>query len=231
MGRGLVEAEDDLRLTNPPSNEALLAALTRDFTEHRFDVRHLVRTIMASAAYQRAAVRVPGAPADGKYYSTYIPRRLPAEVALDAISQATGVSTDFPGYPKGSRALQIADAQVASYFLTAFGRPQRVQTCSCERTEEPNVAQALHLSNGDTINEKLRAAGGTVEKLAAEKLPDEQVLERLYLLAFSRKPSAAERARVSAVLQRFPTGDPTRREVIEDLFSAMLTTREFLFNH
>ncbi len=231
MGRGLVEAEDDLRLTNPPSNEALLTALSEDFVKHGFDVRHLVRTIMTSAAYQRSSVPVPGSPADAKYYSTYIPRRLPAEVLLDAISQVAGVPTAFPGYPAGTRALQLPDSQVASSFLNTFGRPQRVQTCSCERQEEPSVAQALHLSNGDTINEKLRAKGGTVEKLMAEKLTNQALLERIYLLALSRPPTMVERKRVLAAMAQFPPDGPARREAVEDLFSAMLTTKEFLFNH
>jgi hypothetical protein len=231
FGRGLVEAEDDLRLTNPPSNEELMAAVTRDFTENGFDVRRLIRTVMNSATYQRSSTPAPGSPPDEKYYSTYIPRRLPAEALLDAISQVTGVPTDFPGYPKGTRAAQLADSQVASYFLSAFGRPPREQTCSCERQEEPSVAQALHLSNGETINAKLRAPGGTVERLLKEELSDEQLLERLYLLAFSRKPRAEQRRRVLAVLAQFPAGQDGRREVIEDLLSAMLTTKEFLFNH
>lgn len=231
MGRGLVEAEDDLRLTNPPSNEELLSALARDLSGHGFDVRHLIRAIMNSTAYQRDSSPVTGNETDQRFYSRYIPRRLPAEVMLDAISQVTGAPTSFPGYPTGTRALQLPDSQVASYFLTAFGRPQRVQTCSCEREEEPNVAQALHLSNGDTINNKLRAKDGTVAALVKEGLPDEQVVERIYLLALSRKPTLGERNRVLAALRRFPAGEADRREAIEDLFSAVLTTKEFLFNH
>lgn len=236
MGRGLVEAEDDLRLTNPPSNDVLLAALAADFAAPpagrvAFDVKNLVRTIMNSAAYQRSSTPLAGSPPDQKYYSTYIPRRLSAEVLLDVISQVTGVPTEFPGYARGTRALQLADSQVASYFLTAFGRPDRVQTCSCERQEEPSVAQALHLSNGDTINAKLRAAGGTVEALAKERLDDEQVLDRLYVAAFSRKPTSAERARVLGALKQIPPDGTARRDAIEDLLAAMLTTKEFLFNH
>src|SRR5205823_11161644 len=99
---------------------------------------------------------------DNRYYSHYLVRRLPAEVILDAVSQVTGIPTEFPNLPKGTRALQLHDSQVASYFLTAFGRPEREKTCACERQQEPNVAQALHLSNGDTINAKLRAAGGLI---------------------------------------------------------------------
>lgn len=231
MGRGLVEAEDDLRLTNPPSNEELLAAVSQEFVKSGFDLRHLVRTIMSSAAYQRSSVPVAGNAQDQKFYSTYISRRLPAEVMLDAISQVAGVPTEFPGYPRGTRALQLPDSQVNSEFLSAFGRPQRVQTCSCERQEEPSVAQALHLSNGSTINGKLRAAGSVAEKLAAEKLTNEALLDRIYLRALSRKPAGKERERVLAAMRDFPAEGAGRREAIEDLLSAMLTTKEFLFNH
>jgi hypothetical protein len=231
MGRGLVEAEDDLRLTNPPSNEELFAAVTRDFADHGFDLRRLMRAIMTSATYQRSSQPPAGGVADAKYYSAYIPRRLSAEVLLDAISQVTGVPTDFPGYPRGTRALQLPDSQVASYFLTAFGRPERAQTCACERQEEPSVAQALHLSNGETINSKLRAAGGTAERLAKEALAEETLVERLYQLVYARRPNVAERARVLTALKQYPAGPEARREVVEDLLSAMLTTKEFLFNH
>lgn len=228
-GRGLVEAEDDLRLTNPPSNEKLMAAVTKDFTNNGFDIRRLMRNILNSATYQRTSTVPAGAPSDPRYYATYLPRRLPAEVMLDAIAQATSVPTAFPGYPAGTRALQLVDSTVASYFLDAFGRPQRMQTCSCERQEEPSVAQALHLANGDTINSKLRAKGGIVEILAASNLTNEQLLERLYLQCFARKPKAAERERLLSVLRDTPAGE--RRDVIEDLLAAMLTTKEFLFNH
>lgn len=231
MGRGLVEAEDDLRLTNPASNEELLSALARDFTQHGFDVRHLIRAITGSAAYQRASTTPKGTTVDGKYYSTYIPRRLPAEVLLDTLSQVTAIPTEFAGYPRGSRALQLPDSQVGSYFLSVFGRAQRVQTCSCERQEEPNVAQALHLSNGDTINGKLRAPGGFIDTVLRERLSPSQLVERVYLRAFSRKPTDAERERVLTALHDVPTEGPARREALEDLLSAVLTSKEFLFNH
>jgi hypothetical protein len=240
MGRGLVEAEDDLRLTNPPSNEELMDALTAEFVKQGFDVRALIRTIMTSASYQRRSEATPGSEHDQIYYSSYIPRRLPAEVMLDTISQVTGIPTEFAGYPKGTRALQLPDSQVASYFLEAFGRAPREQTCSCERQDEPSVLQALHLTNGDTINNKLRAPAGTVERLLEEGLADEAVIERVYLIAFSRKPTAGESERVLKVLRQYQAeaaaedesaAKQVRREVVEDLFAALLTSKEFLFNH
>ncbi|HMZ22790.1 MAG TPA: DUF1549 domain-containing protein, partial [Blastocatellia bacterium] len=127
MGRGLVEAVDDMRATNPPSNEELLAALTKDFTDHGFDLKHLIRTVMNSAAYQRSSKPNDANKQDERFYSRYIIKRLPAEAMLDAVSQVTGVMTEFPGYPAGIRAMQLPDARVNSYFLTVFGKPPRAE--------------------------------------------------------------------------------------------------------
>ncbi len=235
MGRnpdaeGTAPADREETLT---ANQAPAANITP------YDIKRLIRTIMNSAAYQRSAVPVGLAAKDDRYGSHYVVKRLPAEVILDGLSQVTGMSTDFTGYPKGTRALQLPDSQVASYFLTAFGRPERERTCACERQQEPNVAQALHLSNGDTINQKLRASGGLVEQWAKNNMPDAQVLEQLYLAALCRVPTAAERARALAVLAESrsnPALPPAqqqaaRRMVLEDLFWAVLTDKEFLFNH
>jgi hypothetical protein len=239
MGRGLVEPEDDLRLTNPPSNQELFDALAADFVKSGYDVRHLIRSIMLSAAYQRTATPSGNNGKDDRYYSRYIVRRLPAEVILDALSQVTAVPTDFAGYPKGTRALQLPDSQVASYFLTAFGRPERERTCACERQQEPNVAQALHLSNGDTINMKLRAAGGLIDRLLKTAESNDQILNELYLTALCRPPNEAERNKALAILSegsgapqgKLAAGPEVRRAVLEDLCWAVLTNREFLFNH
>lgn len=231
MGKGLVDPEDDLRLTNPPSNEALFSRLTREFVAWNFDVRRLIRTIALSAAYQRSSVPRPGSPQDERYYSTYLPRRLPAEVLLDAIATVTGIPTEFPGYPKGTRAQQLPDSQVASYFLTTFGRAPRVQTCSCERQEETSVVQALHLANGETINQRLRANGSIAAALAAAPLGAAELLDRAYRVALGRPPTPSEVARITPLLGGLPAGEPARREAIEDLFAALMTTREFLFNH
>jgi hypothetical protein len=238
MGRGLVEAEDDLRLTNPPSNQELLDALAHDFAKNGYDVKRLIRLIMTSAAYQRSAEPVGNGVKDDRYYSRYIVRRLPAEVLLDALSRVTGVPTEFAGYPKGTRALQLRDSQIASYFLTAFGRPERAQTCSCERQQEPSVAQALHLANGDTVNAKLRAPGSIVGQLVKDDASDEEVVKELFLSALSRLPTPTERAKLLPILAETPL-DPlassaakeARRQALEDLYWAVLTDKEFLFNH
>jgi len=235
MGTGLVEPEDDLRLTNPPSNAALLDALAADLIDHEYDLQHLMRTIMNSAAYQRTSKPADGSTMDDRFYSAYVVRRLSAEVILDAYSQVTGVPTQFGGYPGGFRALQLPDSQVGSYFLTAFGRPERIQTCSCERTEDSSVAQTLHIANGETLNGKLRAEKSHMAALAAAGRPPGEVVDELYICALARFPSDAEKENAVTLLEGFgdktDAGATARRESIEDLTWALLTSKEFLFNH
>jgi len=236
MGRGLVDPEDDLRLTNPPSNEALMAALEADMIAHGWDVRHLVRTIMNSAAYQRASTPSDPDTPDTKYYSQYIIKRLKAEVILDAYAGVTQVPTPFPGYPEGTRALQLRDSEVASYFLTAFGRPERKQTCACERTEDANIAQTLHLANGETLNDKLRDDASIAARLVEEGLGDMDVVHRLFLRTLARYPAPEERAEAAAMLREAANGGgedspESRRHAIEDLAWALMSSKEFLFNN
>jgi len=235
MGRGLVEAVDDIRDANPSSNPALLTALTRDFIGHRFDIKHLVRTIMSSTTYQLTSTPTETNAADLKYHSHYIARRLAAEVILDAIGQVTGVREDFPGYP-GRRALQLPDASVDSYFLTTFGRPPRTTAADSERQQEPSITQALHVINGNTINRKLAADRGLIHRLLAENADNRTAVERVYLAALSRYPSAEERrvltrAMEEAEAQHATPAGTARRRVLEDLAWAVLTGKEFLFNH
>lgn len=238
MGRGLVEREDDLRLTNPPSNHELFDALAADFSANGYDVKRLIRLILLSDAYQRSSKPVGANAKDDRFYSRYLPRRLSAEVLLDAMSHVTGVPTEFPGAAKGTRALQLRDSVVTHAFLASFGRPERVQTCSCERQEDATVSQALHLANGETLNQKLSAPRGTIAQLAQDATNDE-VVEELFLSALQRVPTDAERAKLIAELAAAPEDDlapesdwlPARRAAIEDLYWAVLTSEEFLFGH
>jgi hypothetical protein len=245
LGRGLVEAEDDLRQTNPPSNGELLDALAKDFVAHRYDVKQLIRTIMNSATYQRTSRPTPANAADDRFYSRYLLRRLPAEVVLDAYAQVTGVPITFnqlqvgssggttatAAYPPGTRALQLPDALVISQFLDSFGRPERSQPCSCERQQDATVGQALHLNNGKTLNEQLRAKTSRVEQWVKEKVSDAEAVRRIFQLALTRTPTDVEMKRFTALMaEAARDGQTTRREALEDLFWAVLTGREFLFN-
>jgi hypothetical protein len=239
---GIVDPVDDLRLSNPPSNDELLKEATKFVIDHDYDLKSLMRAILQSNTYQASSQPDEASRDDTRYYSHYYPRRLMAEVALDAISQVSAEPTDFaqiefPGadvektafYPKGTRALQLYDSAVASRFLRTFGRNQRAITCECERSNEPSLVQALHISNGDTIRGKLAAKDGKVESLSKSNQPLYRVIEELYLSALSRYPTDDEVAKLLAA-----TGDRAaseRRECVEDLFWAVLSSREFMFNH
>jgi hypothetical protein len=245
LGRGLVEAEDDLRQTNPPTNTELLNALTQDFIEHKFDMKHLMRLILNSATYERSSTPLPENAADDRFYSHHLIRRLPAEVILDAYAQITGVPTPFTqidaegrvnreqysGAPLGTRALQLPDSLVVSPFLDSFGRPLRTQPCACERQEDASVGQALHLNNGQTLNDKLRDPHSLVQKWLDEKVTDEEAIRRLFLLALCRPPQSEEITKFKQLLAEAARDkSASRRETLEDLFWSVLTSREFLFN-
>lgn len=223
---GLVEQVDDLRSSNPPSNPELWKALTGEFVSHGYDLKHVMRLILNSRTYQLSSITEAGNEADRRFYSHYYARRLPAEVMLDAISQATAMPDKFSGYPVGTRAIQLPEPGVSSYFLTLFGRSDRVTACACERTGEVTLPQLLHLQNGDDVLKKIRANDGRVAALV--KNPDDsRVTDELFLAALGRHPSPNETAAVNKGLS---AGDP-REDVYRDLLWALMNTKEFAFNH
>ncbi|MEE2948064.1 MAG: DUF1553 domain-containing protein [Verrucomicrobiota bacterium] len=240
FGRGIVEPVDDLRVSNPASNEPLLEVISAHLVKNRYDLKALMRLILQSETYQRTSEPLPENMEDQKYYSRYYPRRLMAEVLQDAITSVTGISpkynkitladgstegTNF--YRDGTRALQLFDSSVTSYFLKTFGRNEREITCECERSNKPSMVQVLHLSNGDTLNSNLRSDQSCVNVMISES--DEGIIEETYLLCLSRLPSDGERKRLAAMFDNTPKTE--RRAAIEDLFWALMTSREFLFQH
>jgi hypothetical protein len=225
LGVGLVEAVDDMRVTNPPSNPALLDALARDFVAHKFDIKHLIRAIMTSRTYQLSAAPTSHNEKDRQNYARYFPRRLPAEVLSDAVDAATGSPERFGGFPKGTRAIDLPDEAINSYFLDVFGRSQRETACECERSKAPNLAQVLHLMNSPETQNKI--ANGRVGQLINEKKSDEEIARELFLWAFSRMPRADE---LQSVLDYVRTARE-RKPALEDVLWSLLSSKEFLFNH
>jgi hypothetical protein len=243
FGRGLVDPEDDIRETNPATNPELLDALAKDFVASRFDLKHLVRTICKSSTYQLASTPNRYNGADRQSFSRYYPRRLQAEVLLDAVNQVTGSKTAFASLPPTVRAVQLPDNSfnAESYFLTVFGRPESSSACECERSTDASLAQSLHLFNSADVQAKLTADTGRAASLVSEKdaRPDEEKVRELYLWAFARQPDADELKLASQHLARErkgPDGKPlapvaAKRQGYEDLLWALVNTKEFLFNH
>jgi hypothetical protein len=242
MGVGLVEQVDDLRASNPASNEKLLSALAAYTIEKKYDLRQLMRLILTSETYRRSSETLPENREDRRHYSHYFPRRLTAEVLSDAIADVTQVRDKYTEvmladgstektsyYTNDFRALQLYDSTVRSYFLKTFGRNQREITCECERSNQPSLVQALHLSNGDAINDKLSAKDGRLSKMLAENPPPEKLMRDAWMLALSRAPSASEQAELAPMLANAKPDE--KRQVAEDLFWSLLTSREFLFQH
>ncbi len=226
MSRGLVEPEDDMRITNPASNPQLLDALAQHFIKSGFDLKDLVRTICNSNTYQLSAEPNAHNGGDKQSYARYYPKRLNAEVLLDSVDTLCGTQTRFNGLPEGTRAIQLPDTAVNSYFLQVFGKPDGSSACECERTNEANLAQSLHLLNSADVQGKL--AGGRSGALSTDKkATPEQKIEELYLIAFSRKPESPEIAAAKAHLEKFQHS----KAAYEDLLWALLNTKEFLFNH
>jgi hypothetical protein len=238
LGRGLVEPEDDLRETNPASDPELLDALAADFVATGFDVRRLHGTIVRSRVYQlasRAADEATGGTAAG--FAAFRPRRLSAEVLLDAIDRVAGSRTGFANLPAGTPAIALPDNAYtqSSPFLRVFGRPDNASVCECERNDTPSFAQSLHLLNAAGIREKLAAADGFAARAAVDPRPTSALVHELTLAALCREPRPEEvllaGTFVDAPLPAGADRATVRRERFEDLLWALLDTKEFLFNH
>ncbi|MGB7344875.1 MAG: DUF1549 domain-containing protein [Pirellulaceae bacterium] len=242
FGRGLVEQVDDLRLSNPASCEPLLAAAAQHVVDADFDLKQVMRTILRSETYHRSSEPLADNRDEKKYLSRYYPRRLMAEVLLDAIDQTLGTTTSFtevafPGadkqdtdfYGKGTRAIELYDAAVKSYFLKTFGRNPREITCECERSAEPSMVQVLHMSNGDTLNPKLADKDNVMGRMLAENASDVEIIEAIFARALSRKPSADELKSLTSIIAEYkPNERPT---ALQDVAWSVLTNAEFTFNH
>lgn len=223
---GLVEPVDDLRATNPPSNRELWQAMLSEFRSSNYNVKHVMRLILNSRAYQLASDTKPSNATETRFYSHYYARRLPAEVMLDAISHSTDVPDSFQGYPVGVRAIQLPGPQIDSYFLSLFGRSDRVTACACERNGDVTLPQLLHLQNGDSITNKLNDGQGRLQRLLEKEPDNNKVIDELFLTTFNRLPRDEERATVTKALE-----GAERREIFQDLFWALLNSKEFAFNH
>lgn len=241
FNRGLVEPEDDMRETNPPVNPELLDALAKSFIESGFDLKKLVRTIATSSTYQLSAIPNSHNAGDKQNFSRYYPKRLSAEVLFDAINTVTKSEASWANLPAGTRAVQLPDNSYnsSSYFLQVFGRPDSASACSCERSQDASLAQSLHLLNSKDIQAKLTAEKGRAAVLAADdKRPDEAKVNELYLWAFSRQVESSEATTAKEHIEKKVTKAPdadakkkAKREAYEDIVWALVSSKEFLFNH
>lgn len=229
FGRGLVDPEDDMRVTNPASNPELLDSLASHFRDNKFDLRDLMRTICNSNVYQMSSLPNEWNQNDKQNFSRYYPKRLNAEVLLDSIDQLTGTKSSFSGLPSGTRAVELPDNGFSSYFLTVFGRPESASACECERSSEANLAQSLHLLNSSEIQGKLTNGAGSAARLNKDATRgNEAKLRELYLLAFAREPNSQE---TEIALKHIAKNEKDVKRAYEDIVWALINTKEFLFNH
>jgi hypothetical protein len=226
FNRGIIEPVDDIRTTNPPINPELLAALTKDFVDSKFDVRRLMRTIVLSRTYQRSGVPNATNTHDDANFSRAVPRRMPAEALLDSLVQATGVAETIIGAPAGFNAAQLPDPQVESEFLSLFGKPSRAEACECERESGSNMLQALTFINGKSIIGKVSAPNGLPAQLVNKKLNDDQAVRQLYLATLARPATDKERELGEKFITSYESKD--RLQAVQDLMWALLNSRDFM---
>lgn len=227
FGRGLVHEVDDMRETNPPSNPELLDALAREFRDHKLDVKHIIKLIVQSQTYQLSSDPTDDNRNDRQNFARYYGRRLPSEVAHDAVELVTGFKTRFGNMSDEARAIDLPHERFGSYFLDTFDRPKRVSGCECERSTSATLSQVLLLANSDELEQKLQSGNARIAKMFADKRTTYQMVEELYLAAFSRYPTPQEIFTTAGYIDR----DPDRRKGVEDVLWSILNSREFLFNH
>lgn len=227
FGRGLVDEVDDVRVSNPASNEPLLEKLGEQFAAYDFDFKKLVRDICNSRTYQFSTEVNETNETDLTNFSHSQLRRMRAEVLLDVISSITETENKFRGLPVGARATQIADGNTSTYFLTTFGRASRETVCSCEVKMEPNLSQALHLINGDAVHAKIQQ-GNLIGRLLEAGQTPEQILAEIYLRSVAREPTERDR---QLLADELAVEGADVKTTLEDIFWAVLNSQEFLFNH
>jgi hypothetical protein len=227
LGRGLVDPVDDMRETNPPSNPELLDALAQDFIKHKFDVKHVLRTICNSRTYQLSSVPNDYNRHDRQNYARYYGKRLIAEVFLDAVDQVCGTRTQFNKMSRQARAVDLPHEGFGSYFLDVFDRPPRSSACECARSTGASLSQVLHLANSPDVENKIADENGRVAKLAKAKTPPKKAIEELYLAALARLPNADEQKQALDYLAK----QKDLRRGLEDVLWALINSKEFMFSH
>ena len=228
MGRGIVHPVDDFRVSNPPTNEALLDALAKDFVAHGYDLKHLIATVMRSRLYQLSSIPNGRNVADTRNYSRWYRRQPAGEVLLDAVSDVTGVPEALPGLAPGSRAVQAWNWRMDSDFLDAFGRPNASADPPCERGRESSIVQALHLMNSRGLMAKIAHPSGRAAALSGSQKSPEEIVTELYLAAYARPPTAGE---LSVAVGAFSAEGATRKSATEDILWALMNSAEFVLNH
>jgi hypothetical protein len=238
FGRGIVDPLDDMRVTNPPSNPELLNALAQNLIDNKYSLKMLIKTICKSRTYQLSSAPNDFNKLDKQAYARYYPKRLQAEVLLDALCQVTDSPNRFNGLPTDknapNRAIMLPDEGFSSYFLDVFGRPQRISACECERVNEANLAAVLHLLNSEEVQGKITRAGGRADALAKadDKRADSEKLDELFLWAFARKPSTEDKKTALEHIEKMTakSGSAGKKTAYENILWAIINTKEFVFN-
>jgi hypothetical protein len=231
FGRGIVDPLDDMRVTNPPSNPELLAALAQNLIDNKYSLKALIKTIVKSRTYQLSSTPNEYNAGDKQSYARYYPKRLQAEVLFDAVCRLTDSPTQFNGLPGDkfapNRAIMLPDESFTSYFLDVTGRPQRISACECERVNEASLAMSLHLLNSQEVQDKIARPGGRADQLAKDPRPDSEKVEELFLWAIGKKPTDAQ---LKLALEHIAKNEKSKKVAYENITWALLNSKAFLFN-